>query len=162
MSTSPIIPFFKAAGNTKPAQNSINDSDGFRLRAACVCVRSHEEKEVLLVSSSRGAGWIIPGGKVEKGEVDSQEVAAGREAWEEAGVVGKLGRYLGEFENIERGHRTKVYVMYVDRLEPEEAWEESRRARKWFKIAEAHEVLSDNKPNHAKYLDKLIQTQPRV
>ena len=41
------------------------------------------------MSSSRGAGWIIPGGKVEQEEVGREEEAAAREAREEAGVFGR-------------------------------------------------------------------------
>jgi len=139
----------------KPAQASINDKDGFRMRAACVCCRSRLEQEVLLVSSARGSGWIIPGGKVDPKEVDNPSVSAIREAREEAGVIGQLGRFLGEFENAERGHRTRVFVLYVEKLEPEAEWEESMRRRKWFPVREAMEVLRANKPNHAMYLEKL-------
>jgi 8-oxo-dGTP pyrophosphatase MutT (NUDIX family) len=129
-----------------------------------------------LASSSRGAGWIIPGGKVEQEEVDREEEAAAREAREEAGVLGRklyrwyvfkcyfyfsgqMGRCLGVFENKEMGHRTKVFVLYVGSLETEEIWEESCRARGWFRIDKAMEVLRENKPSHAKYLEKLIQTK---
>jgi len=35
-------------GKIKPLQASINDADGFKMRAACVCVRSKTEQEVLL------------------------------------------------------------------------------------------------------------------
>ena len=72
---------------------------------------------------------------------------------------GKLGRYLGEFENTEKGHRTQVFVMYVESLDPEEQWEESIRERRWFTLQEAKEVLRKNKPNHVKYIDKMIQTR---
>ena len=64
-------------------------------------------------------GWIIPGGKVDPMEVNNPSVSAIREAREEGGVVGKLGRCLGEFENREKGHRTKVFVMYVESLDPD-------------------------------------------
>jgi len=139
----------------KPAQAAINDQDGFRMRAACVCFKSRREEEVLLVSSLGGSGWIIPGGKVDPKEVDNPSVSAVREAREEAGVIGQLGRFLGVFENAERGHRTRVFVMYVERLEPEGEWEESERRRKWFPVREARELLRANKPNHAKYLEGL-------
>ena len=33
-------------GKLKPLQASINDADGFKMRAACVCVRSRNEQEV--------------------------------------------------------------------------------------------------------------------
>lgn len=149
----------KITGKTKPFQQSINDADGFRMRAACVCVRTVKEQEVLLVSSTGGRGWIIPGGKVDPKEVDNPSMSAIREAREEGGVLGHLGRYLGEFENKEKGHRTRVFVMYVDSLEPEELWEEKYRERKWFTIREAKEVLQKNKPFHVKYLEKLVQTK---
>jgi len=144
----------------KPKQEAINDQDGFRMRAACVCFRSRKEEEVLLVSSLGGSGWIIPGGKVSPKEVDNPSVSAIREAREEAGVIGQLGRFLGVFENTERGHRTRVFVMYVERLEPEGEWEESVRQRKWFPIREATELLRENKPNHAKYLEGLVLSRP--
>jgi len=143
----------------KPAQASINDKDGFRMRAACVCCRTRDEEEVLLVSSLGGSGWIIPGGKVDPNEVDNQAGSAVREAREEAGVIGKLGRCLGVFENTERGHRTRVFVMYVERLQPEGEWAESMRLRKWFTVREAKELLRVNKPNHAKYLEELGLTR---
>ena len=38
----------------KPFQASINDADGFKMRAACVCVKSKKEQEV----TSRG-DWIL-------------------------------------------------------------------------------------------------------
>merc|ERR1712156_583732 len=75
-------------------------------------------------------------------------------------VIGQLGRFLGVFENTERGHRTRVFVMYVERLEPEGEWEESVRQRKWFPIREATELLRENKPNHAKYLEGLVLSRP--
>lgn len=81
----------------KPNSVRIYDKDGFRLRAACICVRSDAEAEVLLVTSSRRPElWIVPGGGVEPDEETS--VTAVREVLEEAGVVGALGRCLGVFE----------------------------------------------------------------
>jgi len=144
----------------KPFQASINDADGFKLRAACVCVRSRQEQEVLLVSSNGGRGWIIPGGKVEPREAGDPSASAMREAREEGGVLGQLGRDLGEFENKEKLHRTRVFVLYVDSLQGKEAWQESARERKWFSLQEAKEVLQTNKPIHVKYIDRMIQTQP--
>ena len=34
------------SGRMKPFQASINDADGFKMRAACVCVKSKKEQEV--------------------------------------------------------------------------------------------------------------------
>ena len=74
-------------------------------------------------------------------------------------VPGQLGRYLGEFENTEKGHRTQVFVLYVESLDPEEQWEESIRERRWFTLQEAKEELKKNKPNHVKYIERMIQTK---
>ena len=78
-------------------------------------IKDSNESEVLLVSSSaRPQKWIIPGGKVKPEE--EPETSAAREALEEAGVVGKLGRCLGIFDNMERRHRTRVYILTVEQL----------------------------------------------
>ena len=44
------------------------------------------------------------------------EFSAMREALEEGGAIGRLGRCLGTFDNTERRHRTKVFVLHVNRL----------------------------------------------
>lgn len=150
----------------KPPAPFVNDAEGFRQRAACVCVRNRDEQEVLLVSSARKSGWIIPGGKVEPEEAGYPAVAAVREAMEEAGVVGTLGRCLGTFENSERQHRTRVFVLYVDELK--DVWQESAdngpegrkgRTRQWFTLPEAQSLLRENKPIHSKYIEALRQTR---
>ncbi|ODN05166.1 Diphosphoinositol polyphosphate phosphohydrolase 1 [Orchesella cincta] len=106
----------------KPDQIRIYDEDGYRQRAACLCVRNESESEVLLVSSSKNSDlWIVPGGGVEPEE--SHCVAA----------------------NQERKHRTVVYVMVVTEEMPE--WEDSikiGRKRKWFSAEEALEKLPRN------------------
>ena len=40
----------------KPFQASINDADGFKMRAACVCVKSKKEQEV---GKHEGGGYNI-------------------------------------------------------------------------------------------------------
>ena len=44
-------------------------------------------------------------------------------------------------------------------LDPEEQWEESIRERRWFTLQEAKEELKKNKPNHVKYIERMIQTK---
>ncbi|KAL5289764.1 NUDT3 family protein [Megaselia abdita] len=139
----------------KPNSTRVYDPDGFRRRAACICVRSEAETEVLLVTSSRRPElWIVPGGGVEPDEESS--VTAVREVLEEAGVIGELGRCLGVFENSEHMHRTEVFVMTVTK-ELEE-WEDSRsisRKRQWFSVDDALIQLALHKPTQRHYLQKL-------
>lgn len=139
----------------KPNSTRIYDKDGYRRRAACICVRSEAEAEVLLVTSSRRPElWIVPGGGVEPDEESS--LTATREVLEEAGVTGELGRCLGIFENTEHMHRTEVYVMVV--TQELEEWEDSKtigRKRQWFSIEEALTQLALHKPTQRHYLQQL-------
>ncbi|XP_062546623.1 diphosphoinositol polyphosphate phosphohydrolase 1-like [Armigeres subalbatus] len=139
----------------KPNSTRIYDKDGYRRRAACICVRSEAEAEVLLVTSSRRPElWIVPGGGVEPDEESS--LTATREVLEEAGVIGELGRCLGIFENSEHMHRTEVFVMVVTQELDE--WEDSKtigRKRQWFTIEEALTQLALHKPTQRHYLLQL-------
>lgn len=139
----------------KPNSTRIYDKDGYRRRAACICVRSEAEAEVLLVTSSRRPElWIVPGGGVEPDEESS--LTATREVLEEAGVTGELGRCLGIFENTEHMHRTEVFVMVV--TQELEEWEDSKtigRKRQWFSIEEALTQLALHKPTQRHYLQQL-------
>lgn len=131
------------------------DVDGFKKRAACVCVRNENENEVLLISSSRNDNyWIVPGGGIEDNE--NPEEAAAREVYEEAGVQGRLGRFLGVFESVNRKHRTSVFIFIVDK--EFEEWEEHKvlgRNRKWFELNEAKYELDKHKPMQGTYLSLL-------
>jgi len=141
-----------------PPEDRIYDRDGYWLRAACVCVKDHSENEVLLISSSRHPDcWIIPGGKMEPKD-KSLEFSAIREALEEGGAIGCLGRCLGTFDNTERRHRTKVFVLYVNRL-ADEFEEKDVRKRKWYSLEEAQKMLCAFKPIQAKYLVALKQSK---
>lgn len=139
----------------KPNSTRIYDKDGYRRRAACICVRSEAEAEVLLVTSSRRPElWIVPGGGVEPDEEAS--LTATREVLEEAGVLGELGRCLGIFQNTEHMHRTEVFVMVV--TQELEEWEDSKtigRKRQWFSIEEALMQLALHKPTQRHYLQQL-------
>ncbi|XP_022657151.1 diphosphoinositol polyphosphate phosphohydrolase 3-alpha-like isoform X1 [Varroa jacobsoni] len=159
----------------KPNSTRTYDKDGFRRRAACLCVRDGFETEILLVSSSSTPDrFIVPGGGLEPDE--DAETAAIREVMEEAGVKGKIDRCLGIFEetsilkahdstifsgdvlfqNVERRHRTQVFVLQVRELLEE--WDDSKsigRKRKWFTVADALEELAVSKPVQCNYVQLL-------
>ncbi|CAH1253692.1 NUDT3 [Branchiostoma lanceolatum] len=150
----------------KPKENQIRtyDADGFRRRAACLCLNPNRDK-VLLVSSSRYPDrWVVPGGGLEPEEEPSQ--AAIREVAEEAGVTGVLDvnlseetprGYLDTFENTERKHRTMVYLVQVTELLDD--WEDLQkidRKRKWFSFDEAQQCLAEHKPVQKQYIIKLL------
>jgi len=148
----------------KPNSTRIYDEDGFKKRAACICVKDHTEDEVLMVTSSRSPDkWIFPGGGVEPEEDTS--MTAIREVEEEAGVVGTLQRCLGIFEvrNMERKHRTEVFVMLVK--QELSSWEDLHRIgrqRRWFSIEEALKHLRLHKPLQLTYLERLLTCNRRT
>ncbi|KAI5716387.1 hypothetical protein M8J76_005604 [Diaphorina citri] len=127
----------------KPNSTRMYDQDGYRRRAACICVRNEAENEILLVTSSRRPEhWIVPGGGVEPEEEPA--ATALREVAEEAGVLGKLGRSLGVFENDDRKHRTQ----------------DRSRQRKWFTLDEALKLLRLHKPYQLRYLESMLRPPP--
>ncbi|XP_039270901.2 diphosphoinositol polyphosphate phosphohydrolase 1-like [Styela clava] len=140
-------------------QTRTYDKDGLRRRAACLCLRSKEKIEILLVTSSRHSHlWIVPGGGLDPGEGPS--TAALREAHEEAGVNGKILELLDIFENSARKTRTYVYVVLVESLNDE--YDDAKnigRMRKWFTLDDACAQLQVHKPVQMAYIRTYMKRQ---
>lgn len=158
-----LPPLFPTMVKEKINSIRIYDEDGYRLRAACVCVRDETEQEILLISAGRNKGhWIVPGGGIEPKEDACG--AAVREVYEEAGVRGLVGRCLGVFKNPNCKTKTSVFLLIVEHICDE--WEEKSlgRKRKWFSTIEARQHLGLHRPEQGIYLDVLlkqrIETQP--
>ena len=99
--------------------------------------------EVLLVTSLSGR-WILPKGIVEQDMTPAESAA--KEAWEEAGVEGKLDvNSFGMFETSKWGGVCSVEVFRMDVTKIADQWPESgKRKRKWLKLADAiKEVYPD-------------------
>lgn len=80
-------------------------------QAAVVAIRSGK---VCLITSSSGKRWLVPKGNLQRG-CDLRETAA-REAWEEAGIIGRVtSRPLGHYEFTKMGvrHEVVVFRMHV-------------------------------------------------
>ncbi|VDI28496.1 diphosphoinositol-polyphosphate diphosphatase [Mytilus galloprovincialis] len=109
---------------------------------------------ILLVTSSKDREkYVVPGGGIEPQE--EAKATAEREALEEAGVRGDLGRFIGTFENKEKKHRTKVFAFIV--TEYLDDWDDKRsmgRSRQWFSFEEAKKRLT-HKPIQVTYLERL-------
>lgn len=110
--------------------------------AALPFSRDGGELRVLLVTSRETRRWVLPKGWVEKRL--SPHALAAKEAFEEAGVQGKVDRRpVGRYEYAKRGPRdrvtpcsVRVYAMRVERVLDD--WPERRqRQRRWFSPAEA-------------------------
>ena len=100
-----------------------------RLRAGVV--------EVLLVTSHSGKRWVVPKGIVEA-DLSPAESAA-KEAWEEAGVLGRVRpEPVGSYQYQKWGGTCTVEVFVLDVESPADTWpEQELRQRRWFDVNEA-------------------------
>jgi len=111
--------------------------------------------EVLLITSSDGDRWGVPKGLVEPDMTPAESAA--NEAWEEAGVRGRVSRAaVGRFEYSKWGGKcdVEVFTMHVEEVLDE--WPESAvRRRKWLPVGDAAERAS------LEELAELIEELPR-
>jgi 8-oxo-dGTP pyrophosphatase MutT (NUDIX family) len=114
----------------------------FKQYAALPCTRRDGELMVMLVTSRETHRWIIPKGWPEK-DLKGYQVAE-REAFEEAGLIGEIGKKpMATFHYLKRITETKrkrcgvdVFLLSV-RQELEEWPEKAQRQRKWMTPGEA-------------------------
>ncbi len=112
--------------------------DHFYRQSGVIPLRRRGGKtEVLLVTSRKGKRWVIPKGVIDEGSSPAESAA--REAWEEAGVRGRLspgetGRY--RYEKWGGVCTVRVYLLTV--ADEADHWPESgTRRREWLGIEEA-------------------------
>ena len=120
-----------------------------RMQSAALCWREGEAGiEVLLITSRDTGRWVIPKGWPMPGR--APEAAAAREAWEEAGVEGRvnpvsLGRY-GYLKDIATDVAVpcavSVYGLRVENLATKFP-EKSQRRRQWFPVADAAALVHE-------------------
>lgn len=126
-----------------------------QVQAGCVCVR---KGRVLLISSRKHPDvWIFPKGTVEKRE--AAEAAAVREAFEEAGVRGRVVRALGEVYDQKRHAVVWVFVLIVDE-ELDDFDEKGQRKHRWESLEAAQGAAT--RPIVVEALRRLGQVWPLV
>lgn len=102
----------------------------------------------MVQASSNAAVWLFPKGTVEDGE--KAKVCAVRETCEEAGVVGSLGKKLGEwhFANAPKVLH-KMWILYVEEeySATDKRWKErKKRLRQWVTPKAARELITSLPP----------------
>ena len=114
---------------------------GRMLQAAAIPVRA---AKVCLITSSSGKRWVIPKGRLEVGKT-VREIAL-QEAWEEAGLHGRLHPHpVGSYIYEKWGTSCHVTVFLMDVTEVAKDWpERSLRKRRWLRPAQALAYISNH------------------
>jgi 8-oxo-dGTP pyrophosphatase MutT (NUDIX family) len=107
--------------------------------------KKHRDLEILLITSRRKGRWIIPKGWP-KAAVESH-VSAAEEAYEEAGVSGRINRRrIGTFQTRKRKRKRKincevdVFPFAVTRQSC--LWpEKGQRRLRWLRVGEAARIV---------------------
>jgi 8-oxo-dGTP pyrophosphatase MutT (NUDIX family) len=100
--------------------------------------------QVCLIRRRETRAWGIPKGFLDPG--DTAGDAALREAYEEAGVSGRLlGEPVGSYTYVKRGSRYSVAVFLMEVQEEDTTWPERwLRVREWFDVDEGMGLLLDH------------------
>lgn len=120
--------------------------------------------EVLLVTSRDSGRWIIPKGWPMKGKKD--HAAAAQEAFEEAGVVGRIhkrpvGAYAYDKRTDGEARPVRVMVYLLEVREEKNAWPEGdQRRRAWMTLSDAAAAVAE--PGLAELLQRLAGHKERA
>jgi 8-oxo-dGTP pyrophosphatase MutT (NUDIX family) len=126
-----------------------SNSTAKRIHVAAVCYRLKDDEPEFLLVRTRSGRWTFPKGGVD-GDATHAEAAA-REAYEEAGVKGRIEHqpfhsYYHSKRNRLRPHRSVVpvhaHLCEVERLVPPK---EEYRNPTWFKADKARRRLRENR-----------------
>ncbi|HEU4692295.1 MAG TPA: NUDIX hydrolase [Vicinamibacterales bacterium] len=111
-------------------------------QAAAIAVRRKNGAfEVCLIRRKGSSNWGIPKGSVDPG--DTHEETALKEAWEEAGISGRLiGKVIGKYEYEKWSATLEVAVYLMEVLKQHAEWQEaSFRERRWMSFDDAAILL---------------------
>lgn len=103
--------------------------------------KKNKTVEVLIITSRNGKKWIFPKGIIEP-DLTSEESAA-KEAYEEAGVEGKIyPQMVGAYTYSKWGEKCRVQLFLMKVKKILNKWPESSfRNRKWVTYEEAQELV---------------------
>ncbi len=129
----------KQATLAQGSQNSMAAAHNFR-QAAAIPIWSGR---VCLVRSSSGRRWVVPKGRIERGDTAAE--TALKEAWEEAGLKGIVHEEpLGNYHYEKCGRLCHVTVFLMEVTQAATAWPESTwRSRRWFRPAQAMACIEE-------------------
>lgn len=115
-----------------------------------------KEIQIMLVTSRSGKRWVIPKGTIES-DLSALE-SAEKEAFEEAGVLGKAHPMaIGKYKYNKWGGTCTVEVFLLEVKKVLQEWPESQlRQREWLKVEGAIRRVDE------KILKKIIRRVPKL
>jgi 8-oxo-dGTP pyrophosphatase MutT (NUDIX family) len=120
------------------------------LRQTCVIPfrRDADGLQFCLITSLKRKRWIFPKGIIDPGE--TREETGLKEAWEEAGLHGRIvGQPLGTYEDAKWGRTLHVTVLLMEVTACQHRWLEADvRRRGWFPAREAAELPAREELRH--------------
>ncbi len=127
-----------------PAGNQIRKRPAYYYTQSAVIPYRQNGKRphFLLIGSSSKQHWVVPKGIKDPG-LSSQE-SASNEAWEEAGIRGRVSdELLGQFQIEKWGAdcTVEVFAMEVSEIVEERNWPERHRGREWMDAEQAAKRL---------------------
>jgi len=132
----------------RPIRLAASEKRNVRTQFGALCYRVQNDKVQVLLITSRGTGrWIIPKGWPIGGATPAE--AALQEAWEEAGVDGKVqGNSLGIYSYVKQDdgeHLPCVVAVFAVKVRGLKTKfpEVDQRTRKWFSCKKAATLLDD-------------------
>ncbi|OBZ83115.1 Diphosphoinositol polyphosphate phosphohydrolase aps1 [Choanephora cucurbitarum] len=136
----------------------VYDENNIRQVAGCLPIDPINKRFLLVTSSSNPNVWVIPKGGWEQGE--TQQQAAMRETWEEAGVKGKITRHVGVFaEKTKAGVKAHHWIYEMEIREVCKKFpEQKKRERRWFTYDEAMVVVKAHYIHDALAMSSLCPT----
>ena len=114
----------------------------FRQSAVIALRKKGGQRRVLLITSRRRKRWVIPKGIVEPDLTPA--ASAAKEAWEEAGLRGRVSKKpLGRYRYDKWGGTctVDVFLMKVDSMA--DSWPEAERSRRWVPLDEAARLVEE-------------------
>ena len=100
--------------------------------------------EILLITTMKRKRWIVPKGVIDPGMTPRD--SAVKEAWEEAGIRGRItgNKAIGSYLYRKWGGICTVQVFAFEVTETADDWPEAgNRDRRWMSIGEACELLDE-------------------
>lgn len=140
---------------SQSSSTTITPRDVQQAGAICYRLTASGRLQVLLVGSRRNGRWGVPKGHIDPGE--ASHAAAARESFEEAGVVGDVGKTIFGFFGYQKDSSPHRYHVAIHLLRvtktTDEFPEKAVRKQKWFSIKDA--ILEAAQPGLRSLLDRL-------